>query len=714
MDQPSIETTFYALRPRRWTVPALLFSLAAFAIACSSSSSSLDAAGEDAGPGLEAGASEAGSSDGTPNGGGDAGVGTPAELCEARFRALCNAWSMCPTPGTYFPTLFASVDDCVRIGQARCEGYLALAADGLPSSIEERRQNFALCTQAMARAPVCRAFADYLAQTNEHVDPECAPRAGLLPEGSSCFFPDQCQSRLCLLNNSLCGTCSSIKHDGEACQVPQECELGSTCSSSRCTKILPLDSACTATTACAPELACLGGRCAARLEENAACAVGTNPCRLGYCNRGHCQSFELDGVAGGPCGSDPVDGVVTACAVGSTCDVFTQSFQGLCVDRAEDGDRCFFAQGFQGGQCEPFSACVNGVCTRGPVTDCARDGGPSPERRDGGIAPPIDAGAGLIREVDRLGTLFCDAIFACPRYAGLRESWFGSCPLCESIIAANTGLNLLAPKARATETQVMACNDALSAIPDCERVDRLLGNARKLPACELSGAAAPGDVCTADAECGAGSICSRGVFAASSFCGICESLQSTAGVCITSRDCAQGLACAQGHCVAAGQSTAMCTAAMPCDFDLACVSGVCAEPPGIGAPCNPRAPVCASPLFCSPTRSVCEVPIVAGTSTTSGADAGVGADASTAGDASVSPDSGVLACGIINGSITLCERGSSCKLINARTVTGTCSPAHGLGEACAWTGGLDGRGACDFPAVCVDRICQFGDHTYCE
>ena len=660
------------------------------------------------------------------DGGSLADAGAAAERCRARWQVLCQAWSTCGSSAPFFSLSFPDVNACVAAGTEQCGRFLALAPTGISYPLAEAPAGFVACTTAIARHTACEIVNTYVFGSNTSIDPECAAKTGTLADGAGCTFADQCQSQYCRFENG-CSTCAQQADEGGSCVTNADCKVGFACASNACSAYAQTGDSCGATAPCQPGLTCVGARCGAALAIGAACNPrAANPCNLGYCNQGTCEALKFDGQPGGACGIDVATGSLTLCARGSRCVFVTQSYQGVCVAEVKRGDRCYFDTGFQGSQCEVFTQCVNGVCSSPPEPTCGQDGGPTPARRDGGILPAADAGSDLATETSRQVGIVCDAIYACPRWAAQAANWFGSRADCTSGIGRIASYNLATPRSGLTAAEARVCDDALVALPACEQADRLLGVKPGLAVCDgTAGPLAAGAVCSGGMQCSATARCMNGVL--DPLCGACINLAGDGGVCAFPEDCPRGSNCANGRCRPGGGASATCSAAAPCARDFVCNGGTCTSPAEVGAACNPSASACAQPLYCNTVSRQCELPQLAGQQViavvdggasdggVTDADAGL-ADAGLADAGAVAGDGGVAGtpCGLLNGGFVICPHGFQCKLTNLRNTTGVCDPAGNVGDACAWTGGLDGRGACRFPSQCLNSVCTFGDRTYCQ
>lgn len=628
-------------------------------------------------------------------------AGTDAQRCRERWQLLCPAWASCSESSAAFASFFPSVEECVATGTAQCTRVLSglPGAPGLAGSIAAERQRFETCTTAMSRSSSCELVLNYLQSSNYHVDLDCLPIDGTLPLGATCLVSDQCQSAYCS-NQGGCGKCATQGDVGQACVSGRDCRFGLGCFDRACAPFLEPDAGCAPYDLCPPSMACIEGHCQPQLLDGTACTPGTSVCRLGYCNpsQNKCNEFKLTGVAGGPCGVDVATGNVTGCERGSVCKFFTAASQGVCVARVQDGDRCFFDESFQGSQCRLFSSCVDGVCTPFPEASCGQDGGVHPARRDGGVLPPIDAGADFAASAQTELTLLCDALYACARMQPLRDAWFSGRAACEATLApisSATGN----PHSGWTAAALDGCIAALRGLSACELVDVEFGQPGPAACTAPAGTTAPGVACAAPYECGLQGHCTTGLLSPS--CGICATTSGDGGVCAVAEDCGKGLTCANARCIPGGVLTSACSAAQPCNRGLLCKLGVCIAPiEQPGASCNPRATECAGPLVCNSITSTCELPRLVGAP-----DGGA-----------LSSDGGTLGapCGLLGGGVVDCPNGFACKITNLTTNTGACDVAAAVGEVCTWSGGLNGRGQCLFPGACLDGVCTVGDRNYCQ
>jgi hypothetical protein len=651
----------------------------------------------DAGPG----------NDGGTDAGMDAGVdgGSAADSCRARAQVVCHAFAACPQSSQLFDTQYANEAECVAGFTTGCLTFLP--GPTLPGSSLNIFDDNATCTAALAQNDLCDTALRLIYGSNRFPITGCFPSPGTLMTGDPCIDPRQCASSYCQFRDN-CGRCADRAAAGQSCAINQDCAFDSACINGLCRNYAQSGASCSATAPCNLGETCQSGKCKPLVDAGSACDPRQpSPCNFGYCGLTDsiCHTIPNDLKPGDPCGYDSVTGEISACGIGSVCVLINQASQGLCVDRVEPGGRCFFATGFQGGQCDVNSFCVNGVCTTpGDPLVCSSDGGTvTPPKLDAGVIA-IDAGTDVATTFAAGTTLFCDALFACTRFQGIAASAFPSRAACEPTLGLQNAYVLSAPDTDRTVANVTACTTALMSMSTCAVADALQGVGTPTE-CKTPGTLPAGSVCTGDAQCAAGTRCPND--ALSKGCGVCIPIQGDGGTCVVNDDCAAGLSCTNEACVPAGGVGATCNAGAPCDRLLRCFNGTCQAQGDVGDSCSPSTGGCLVGLFCNTVSSLCEQIRVVGTDFLP--DGGLT-------DAGLPGDGGIVGqtCGLLNGSLVLCPAGTECKVTNAQTHVGFCDVGHLLGESCDWADGLDGRGQCQFPGRCVNGICLVGDQSYCQ
>jgi hypothetical protein len=629
--------------------------------------------------------------------------GTAADICRARAEVVCHAFAACETSSGLFATLYASEADCAAQITRGCLSALPGPSipghDGLDIFADD-----ATCTAALAKLSTCEAARRTIFGDNSLPVDGCFPSAGTFANGATCFDHRQCASSYCKINEN-CGVCADRVAAGSPCVTSFDCNFDVSCVNGVCRDNAVPGGSCSTTKPCTYGFACQGGTCQPLVDAGSPCTAAT-PCEFGYCSTtGHvCTPIPVDRKPGDLCGVDTPTGAVIACGLGAVCKLVNTANQGICAKRVEPYDRCFFNTGFQGGQCEAFSQCLDGVCTD-PTAGlmCSPDGGVNPPHRDGGQGP-VDGGTDVAAAL-ALGTShLCDALFTCTRTQGFAANVVGSRTNCESQLAPIVQRDLGTPDLNRTLAGVQACNAALDALDACSHVDALAGSL-VVAECQTPGVLGAGSPCVGNGMCAAGTHCTGDALVQG--CGICTTVQGDGGMCISNDECAKGLACANERCVPAGALTDVCSGAAPCDRALTCQGGHCAAPGAIGDPCSPTSPgSCLGSLFCNGGGTCEQLQVVGLMELPDGGltDGGLGGDGGLVGQT----------CGILNGKVVLCPYGTNCKLTNAQTRVGFCDDAHLPGEACAWSGGLDNRGQCRFPAMCINGVCSMGDPSYCQ
>jgi hypothetical protein len=299
---------------------------------------------------------------------------------------------------------------------------------------------------------------------------------------------------------------------------------------------------------------------------------------------------------------------------------------------------------------------------------------------DGGDDAPLDGGADTTpppvtvgQACTDLDTSTCGALSACSTF--VLQLQFGDAATCvaRNDLACNTGQ--AASGVGRTTTDIEGCAQA---IPAATCPDLIAG---KLPdACQdRPGTVVNGAVCGSNAQCQS-TYCRK-----QNACGVCAPRVAAGESCSGNEQCLPGLVCAAGmSCVAPGQTSASCDDKHPCRDDLYCKANVCSAKSGPGESCADTDKACdlVRGVGCNPFTHVCQNVRIA-----------------KKGDP----------CGIVGGTLVLCEASGMCEGATLAT-PGTCTAAAGDGEACGTS--ANGR-SCLPPASCANGICRLPANPTC-
>jgi hypothetical protein len=276
---------------------------------------------------------------------------------------------------------------------------------------------------------------------------------------------------------------------------------------------------------------------------------------------------------------------------------------------------------------------------------------------------------------------FCARVAACaPALTALE---WGDTSACVPRLTAELSGRLASTGTSATPSQLEACAQAL---PNAT-CDDLLGRNLPAPCRSTPGSQPNGAACGDDSQC-AGGHCS---VPSQQTCGVCTTLGAAGATCAVDADCDYGLACAGGTCAGYVAPGGVCDATHRCLPTLVCKNGACAHPDAAGASCNAQAGDTCDTLhgvFCNDASGTCQT---------------------------IAYVSAGAACGIISGTITFCQRGSTnavaeCKGLGGVSLTGACQAAAADGASCDATGGP----FCVTPSVCVNGQCKLDDASSCH
>jgi hypothetical protein len=169
-----------------------------------------------------------------------------------------------------------------------------------------------------------------------------------------------------------------------------------------------------------------------------------------------------------------------------------------------------------------------------------------------------------------------------------------------------------------------------------------------------------------------GIICAFGADCVTNVC-VANFSVAVGGDCNTSstgakgQNCARGLTCSGGKCVAPGALNAPCAGGGSCQANLICDQNVCVQGIPLGGDCSQNPSLCVASL-CEPTSKKC---IGAGTLARPGE-----------------------ACGLLSGALVSCAAGNC--------LSGTCPTITPDGQPC--TNG-DKANSCDYLANCQNKVC---------
>jgi hypothetical protein len=201
--------------------------------------------------------------------------------------------------------------------------------------------------------------------------------------------------------------------------------------------------------------------------------------------------------------------------------------------------------------------------------------------------------------------------------------------------------------------------------------------ARKRPAtCTPPGRMGNGVACSWDDQCQT-NHCAR---AGGQMCGTCGGYAGPGASCAVEEDCQPGLVCnGAGICVAPVAAGAACSNSLPCGYGLFCGSGICqALVQEAGGTCSMGGCSFAHGLYCNPQGKCQSIGV-----------APVG-----------------MTCGFINGGLTVCGEGVSCR-VGAGQPTDVCGAPAADGAGC----GPDRP--CRFGADCINGVCRILNTLTC-
>jgi hypothetical protein len=288
----------------------------------------------------------------------------------------------------------------------------------------------------------------------------------------------------------------------------------------------------------------------------------------------------------------------------------------------------------------------------------------------GGGPPPTAEQA-----CDQFSQVFCEALHTCANF--LVQVLYGDATTCTSRTKLACVTDQSVPGiARAPQDIVTCANAARTATCEDLIANRLPTACDPVPGPNINGAG-----CGSSLQCQSGH-CEKG----GNNCGTCAPRQAANGTCTVDEGCARGLVCANQRCVAPKDLGGDCDPQnSPCRANLYCDknSHQCAMRVGAGSPCS------ADSNACDPLQSVA-----------------CNGFAATPTCQAVGVAKGGEACGIVNGTLTICIELDNCAGASLAQ-PGSCAAPAGDGEQCS-----DQR-HCVPPASCVEGLCRLPSVANC-
>ena len=251
----------------------------------------------------------------------------------------------------------ANVEACITSVSRNCE-----LSTKVPDS-NWRQESATACGQAWSTAS-CEAVLS-------GPPPSACIVAGNRAVGAACADSYQCQSHFCNRPTSRdCGTCASVRAEGETCGGGNLCDYGLQCVGGTCAKWRTQGEVCDASFRCADTWACSNGTCTAP-SIGQTCA-GTND----YCSidalqgcdvrTATCQpiSYSVNQV-GDSCGFDALTGSFVDCQPAAYCRTSGQQNFGVCALLPKEGEACAVVNASGGAVyqlCLPPTTCISGTC----------------------------------------------------------------------------------------------------------------------------------------------------------------------------------------------------------------------------------------------------------------------------------------------------------------------------------------------------------------
>lgn len=268
----------------------------------------------------------------------------------------------------------------------------------------------------------------------------------------------------------------------------------------------------------------------------------------------------------------------------------------------------------------------------------------------------------------------CARLSACAPF--IAQIWYGNAATCRERVELGCTKDLEVPDTNQTTTEMAACA-AAAMTASC---DDLLADNFPEPCRIKPGPRRNGEGCGSSWQC-MSTHCEK----TTGDCGTCAPRQAASGTCSVNGGCQQGLVCTAGKCVSPSAVGGPCDANTPCrGGHLYCNAGTCAMRLGAGNSCAGNAEACdfRSGVACNilSAAPTCQV---------------------------VAAAQGGQACGIVNGTLTICQLDNDCPGATL-TQPGACVAPSQDGTACS------PRHNCLPPASCVGGICRLPSTAACQ
>jgi len=209
-----------------------------------------------------------------------------------------------------------------------------------------------------------------------------------------------------------------------------------------------------------------------------------------------------------------------------------------------------------------------------------------------------------------LYTAVCTQLAACSPVFAILD---GSVDACVTRRSSDCKKSYLGPSSNESAADLEACFRAI-APASCETLLPFLFESYALPdACAgLHGSGAPNAPCAGPDQCASAVCIEQAPYAQDDdACGHCGAGHAAGDICNTLRDCARGLACANGTCVQYASIGEACDAARPCHAGAFCSGGSCARVAAEGEACTSSLG-CGLDLVCNKVTHRCAKPVASG------------------------------------------------------------------------------------------------------
>jgi hypothetical protein len=286
---------------------------------------------------------------------------------------------------------------------------------------------------------------------------------------------------------------------------------------------------------------------------------------------------------------------------------------------------------------------------------------------DGGGPPTVQQACGAFAQA------LCTRLDSCAPF--IFQIFYGTAATCRERVELSCTKDLEVPETNQTTTEMAACATAANSAT----CDDLLADNFPEPCRIKAGPRLNGEGCGSSWQC-MSTHCEK----TTGDCGTCAPRQAANGACTVNEGCTLGLVCTNGKCVSPSPLGGSCDANTPCrGGNMYCNVNMCATRLGAGSSCEGNSEACDF-----------------------GRGVGCNVLSATPTCQPVASAQGGQPCGIVNGTLTICQLVNECAGATLMQA-GACVAPSQDGTACSM-----GHN-CLPPANCIGGICRLPSAGSC-